>query len=278
MNKPEIFFLTGAASGIGQHMADRLIAQGHRVFATDVNYESLAAHAALSRWPLDRVRLRRLDVRNAADWQLAIEEAVKAFSRIDVLMNIAGYMLAGWAHEASSESVERHLDINVKGVIFGTQAAARLMLRQNNGRGGGQIINIASLSALAPIPGIAVYAASKYAVRAFSIAAALELRPQNVFVTTINPDAVRTPLLAPQKGIEAAAIVFSSPKLLTVEDVARAILEKAIPYKPIEVNIPRHRGWLAHLTNIFPQYSAAISSFLSKRGAEKQRQFFADQG
>ncbi|HEX8998379.1 MAG TPA: SDR family oxidoreductase [Blastocatellia bacterium] len=278
MNKPEIFFLTGAASGIGQHMADRLIAQGHRVFATDVNYESLAAHAALSRWPLDRVRLRRLDVRNAADWQLAIEEAVKAFSRIDVLMNIAGYMLAGWAHEASSESVERHLDINVKGVIFGTQAAARLMLRQNNGRGGGQIINIASLSALAPIPGIAVYAASKYAVRAFSIAAALELRPHNVFITTINPDAVRTPLLAPQKGIEAAAIVFSSPKLLTVEDVARAILEKAIPYKPIEVNIPRHRGWLAHLTNIFPQYSAVISSFLSKRGAEKQRQFFADQG
>jgi len=278
MNKPEIFFLTGAASGIGQHMADRLIAQGHRVFATDVNYESLAAHAALSRWPLDRVRLRRLDVRNAADWQLAIEEAVKAFSRIDVLMNIAGYMLAGWAHEASSESVERHLDINVKGVIFGTQAAARLMLRQNNGRGGGQIINIASLSALAPIPGIAVYAASKYAVRAFSIAAALELRPHNVFITTINPDAVRTPLLAPQKGIEAAAIVFSSPKLLTVEDVARAILEKAIPYKPIEVNIPRHRGWLAHLTNIFPQYSAVISSFLSKRGAQKQRQFFADQG
>ena len=278
MNKPEIFFLTGAASGIGQHMADRLIAQGHRVFATDVNYESLAAHAALSRWPLDRCRLRRFDERNAADWPLAIEEAVKAFSRIDVLMNIAGYMLAGWAHEASSESVERHLDINVKGVIFGTQAAARLMLRQNNGRGGGQIINIASLSALAPIPGIAVYAASKYAVRAFSIAAALELRPHNVFITTINPDAVRTPLLAPQKGIEAAAIVFSSPKLLTVEDVARAILEKAIPYKPIEVNIPRHRGWLAHLTNIFPQYSAVISSFLSKRGAEKQRQFFADQG
>ena len=274
MNMPEIFFLTGAASGIGQHLADRLIAQGCRVFATDVNYESLAAHAVQSRWPENRVRLRRLDVRDAADWEAAVAEAVGAFGRIDVLMNIAGYMLAGWAHEASPESVERHLDINVKGVIFGTQAAARQMLKQ----GGGQIINIASLSALAPIPGIAVYAASKYAVRAFSIAAALELRPQNVFVTTINPDAVRTPLLAPQKGIEAAAIVFSSPKLLTVEDVARAILEKAIPYKPVEVNIPRHRGWLAHLTNIFPQYSAVISSFLSRRGAENERQFFADQG
>lgn len=266
--------MTGAASGIGQHMADRLILQGHRVFATDVNFEALAAHAQANHWPQDRVRLRRLDVRAAAEWALSVEEAVEAFGRIDVLMNIAGYMLAGWAHEASPESVERHLDINVKGVIFGTQAAARQMLKQ----GGGQIINIASLSALAPIPGIAVYSASKYAVRAFSIAAALELRPHNVFITTINPDAVRTPLLAPQKGIEAAAIVFSSPKLLSVEDVARAILEKAIPHKPIEVNIPAHRGWLAHLTNLLPQYSSAIGSFLSKRGAEKQRRFFADQG
>jgi 3-oxoacyl-[acyl-carrier protein] reductase len=134
------------------------------------------------------------------------------------------------------------------------------------------------MSALAPIPGIAVYSASKYAVRAFSIAAALELRPHNVFITTINPDAVRTPLLAPQKDIEAAAIVFSSPRLLTVEEVARAILEKAIPDKPLEVNIPAHRGWLAHLTNLFPQYSARLGTLLSKRGAEKQRRFFADQG
>lgn len=265
------FFLTGAASGIGQHLADQLVAQGHRVFATDVNFDALANYAQMKQWPEERVRLRRLDVRAAVEWEQAIEEAVNAFGQIDVAMNIAGYMLAGWAHEASPESVDRHLDINVKGVIFGTQAAARQMLKQ----GSGHIINIASLSALAPIPGIAVYSASKYAVRAFSIAAAMELRPHNVFVTAINPDAVQTPLLTPQKGIEAAAIVFSSPKLLTVEDVARAILEKAIPYKPLEINIPMHRGWLAHLTNLFPQIGYALGDFLSKRGAEKQAAFFA---
>jgi 3-oxoacyl-[acyl-carrier protein] reductase len=275
MNNSQTFFLTGAASGIGQHLADKLVAQGHRVFATDVNFDALNVHAQANHWPEDRVRLRRLDVRDAADWEKAIEDAVAAFGRIDVAMNIAGYMLAGWAHEASPEVVDRHLDINVKGVIFGTQAAARQMLKQNNGRGKGHIINIASLCALAPIPGIAIYSASKYAVRAFSIAIALELRPHNVYVTSINPDAVRTPLLDPQKGIEAAAIVFSGPKLLTVEDVARAILEQAIPYKPLEVHIPPHRGWLAHLTNLFPQYSSVIESFLSKRGAAKQAEFFA---
>ena len=205
MSDPQTFFLTGAASGIGQHLADKLVAQGHRVFATDVNFDALNAHAQVNQWREDRVRLRRLDVRDAADWEKAIEDAVAAFGRIDVAMNIAGYMLAGWAHEALPEVVNCHLDVNVKGVIFGTQAAARQMLKQ----GGGHIINIASLCALAPIPGIAIYSASKYAVRAFSIATALELRPRNVYVTAINPDAVRTPLLDPQKGIEAAAIVFS---------------------------------------------------------------------
>jgi len=274
MNKPETFFLTGAASGIGQHLADRLIAQGHNVFATDINFDGLAVHAQENRWPPDQVRLRKLDVRDAGEWDRAVEEAVQAFGRLDVMMNIAGYMLAGWAHEATPESVDRHLDINVKGVIFGTQAAVRQMLKQ----GGGHIINIASLCALAPIPGIAVYSASKYAVRAFSIATALELRPHNIFVTAINPDAVRTPLLDTQKGIDAAAIVFSSPRLLTVEDVARAILEKAIPHKPLEVDIPLHRGWLAHLSNLFPQFSSTLKSFLSKRGAARQKEFFADRG
>src|SRR5262249_40428921 len=157
------------------------------------------------------VRLRRLDVRDVADWERAIDEAVAAFGRIDVAMNIAGYLMAGWAHEASPEIVDCHLDINVKGVIFGTQAAARQMLKQNKGQGSGHIINIASMSALAPIPGIAIYTASKYAVRAFSLAVAQELRPHNIYVTAINPDAVRTPLLTPQKDI-AAAVLFSSPK------------------------------------------------------------------
>lgn len=271
MKTPRTFFLTGAASGIARHLADRLIDQGHYVFATDVNFQALAEYAQRQNWPQDRVGLRKLDVRDAADWANAMDDAVSAFGGIDVMMNIAGYMLAGWAHEASPEVVDRHLDINVKGVIFGTQTAARQMIRQ----GGGQIINIASMSALAPIPGIAVYAASKYAVRAFSIAAAIELRRHNVFVTTINPDAVSTPLLKPQKDIEAAAIVFSAPKLLTVEDVARAILEKAIPYKPIEINIPPHRAWLAHFSNLFPQLGFAIGDFFRKRGAVRQAQFFA---
>ncbi|MBK8313407.1 MAG: SDR family oxidoreductase [Acidobacteria bacterium] len=271
MSNVQRFFLTGCASGISRHIADNLIREGHCVFATDINYEALAAHAQAGKWPEERVRLRRLDVRDPDDWAAAMEEAVEAFGKIDILMNIAGYMLAGWAHEATRESIDRHFDINVKGVIYGTQAAAKQMIKQGNGH----IINIASLSALAPIPGIAIYSASKYAVRAFSLAVAQELRQHNIFVTAINPDAVNTPLLKPQEGIEAAAILFSTPQLLTVDDIWKTIRNKVIPHKPMEVTLPAGRGWLAHLTNIFPQLSFRLGPYFRKRGAVKQENFFA---
>jgi 3-oxoacyl-[acyl-carrier protein] reductase len=271
MKAPQTFFLTGAASGIGRHLADKLIAQGRCVFATDINFDALAAHAQKQNWPEQRVRLRRLDVRDHAAWSEAIDETVAAFGDLDVAMNIAGYMLAGWIHEFPPEEVDRHFDINAKGVIYGTQAAARRMMKQ----GHGHIINIASIAALAPIPGVALYSAAKYAVRAFSLAAAQELRPHNVYVTAICPDAVRTPLLDPQRGIEAAALVFSSPKLFSVEDIARVILERAIPHKPMEIVIPAHRGWLAHVTNMFPQLAFKLGPFFRKRGEARQAEFFA---
>jgi 3-oxoacyl-[acyl-carrier protein] reductase len=272
MSSPRFYFLTGCASGIGRHLSDRLIARGDHVFATDINIEALATYAREHGWPEDRARVRRLDVRDPEDWRAAMSEAVAAFGQIDVAMNIAGYMLAGWAHEAPREEVDRHFDINVKGVIYGTQEAARRMIAQ----GRGQIINIASIAALAPIPGISLYAASKYAVRAFSLAAAQELREHGVHVTTLCPDAIRTPLLAPQKNLDAAAVVFSSPRLFSVEEIGDVILHRAIPRKPVQIVLPAWRGWLAQLTNLFPQLAFAIGPLFRKRGARKQRAFFVE--
>ena len=88
--------------------------------------------------------------------------------RIDVLMNVAGIIAPGKVHEITADRMLSHLDVNARGVMLGTQAAARQMVRQ----GQGHIINIASLAGLAPIPGIAPYTASKFAVRGFSLAVA----------------------------------------------------------------------------------------------------------
>jgi 3-oxoacyl-[acyl-carrier protein] reductase len=270
MRTPETFFLTGSASGIGQHLTDRLLARGSRVFATDIDLAGLEDGARRLGWPAERMRLRRLDVRDPADWTKAMDEAVTAFGPIDVVMNIAGYMQSEWVHESTPATIDRHIDINFKGVVHGTTTASRQMMRQ----GYGQIINIASMSGLAPIPGLAVYAATKYACRGYSLAAALELRQHNIFVTTISPDAVATPLLRPQKGVAAAALLFSARHLLRVEDIGRVVLDRALRERPLEITIPWGRGWIARLTNLFPQSGFLIGPLFSRIGANKQRAFF----
>lgn len=266
MNNAQTFVLTGCASGIGQHLADVLIAQGHRVLATDINLAALEEHARTQDWPTERTRVRRLDVRDAAAWAEVLQEAVSTFGSVDVLVNVAGYLRPGWVHETAVEEVDRHFDINAKGVIFGTQAAARLMVQQRQGH----IINFASLAALAPIPGITLYSASKYAVRAFSIATAQELRPYGVHVSVICPDAVQTPMFDLQKGYDEAVLTFTAPKLLQVDDIARLILEQVLPRKPLEVFVPARRGWLARFVDLFPAASSVLLPFFRWRARIRQ--------
>jgi len=214
--------------------------------------------------------LRRLDVRLDEDWNLAITAAVASFGQVDVVINIAGYMQAEWVEESTTSTIDRHIDINLKGVIHGTTAASRQMIRQ----GHGHIINIASLSGIAPIPGIAVYSASKYGCRGYSLAAALELRRHNIFVTTISPDAVDTPLLKPQKGVEAAAMLFSSPHLLSVEDIADTVVDRALAFRPLEITIPAQRGWIARFTNVFPGLGFKLAPYFRSIGARRQVRYF----
>src|SRR5690606_20076022 len=123
--------------------------------------------------------------------QVLLGEIIASHGSLDLLLNVAGVLRPGHVHVLSAGEIDLHLDVNAKGVMYGTQAAAREMVRH----GGGQIINIASMAALAPIPGIALYSASKFAVRAFSLAVAYELAPHNVRVSVICPDAVSTPML-----------------------------------------------------------------------------------
>lgn len=265
VTSPTRFFLTGCASGIGRHLAGVLVAQGHTVFATDLDEPALRAHA--DAWPADRVHVRHLDVRDDAAWARTFAEAVRTMGAVDVLINIAGYLLPGFVGDFDAAAVHRHLDVNTKGVIFGTHTAARHMLE----RGRGHIINIASLAALAPVPGISLYSASKYAVRAFSLAAAQELRPRGVDVTVLCPDAVQTPMLDMQVGYREAALTFSGSRFLTVEDVADTIIRKILPRRPLEVHLPRSRALLARLADLFPRTGLWLRPLLDRKGRARQR-------
>lgn len=260
------YFVTGAASGIGRHLVLELLKRGDRVLATDLNHEGLAT-LNKSAGQTDVLWTQTQDVRDAAQWETLLSEMVRRWGRVDVLMNVAGVIRPGWVHEGSSVDVDFHFDINTKGVIHGTQAAARVMLNQ----GGGHIINIASLAGIAPVPGLSLYSASKFAVRGFTLAIAQELVPKGIKVTAVCPDAVQTPMLDLQIDYEQAAMTFSGNRVLTVDDVAEVILGRVLDKAPLEVMIPGSRGWLAKLASAFPNLNAKLLESLRKKGQKKQQ-------
>lgn len=267
MNDPSrVILVTGAASGIGRRLAEQLAAAGHRLLVTDINAEALLALTAQHGWDPSRVAARSLDVRDAEAWRIAVSETVDRFGRLDVLLNVAGLVQPGYIYEVEPEEIARHLDVNARGVMLGTRAAALVMI----GQGDGHIVNIASMAALAAVPGIGLYTASKFAVRGFSLAVAQELRPHGVAVSVVCPDAVQTPMLDLQIDYPQAALTFSGSRPLTVDEVAQAIIDRVLARRPLELAIPRSRGWLAKLTSLAPQFGQWVAPRLHQVGLRRQ--------
>ena len=262
----KIFIVTGASSGIGLALTKQLLSSNERVCACDIQTKPLAdlqqVHAA------DSLMVRQLDVRDAQAWQALVEAVVQQWQRIDVLCNVAGVLRENWVADTSAAEVDLHFDINVKGSIFGMQAVLPVLRAQQYGH----IINIASLAALSPVPGLALYSASKFAIRAFSLAAAMELAEQGIAITAICPDAVQTPMLDQQKGKEQAALTFSGKRALTTQEVVDAILGPALNDRPLEIILPPLRGVLAKAANAFPAISARQVKRFRKLGMQRQQQ------
>ncbi len=238
----QVFLLTGAASGIGRHLAGALSAAGHRVLAADVNAEGLGRARVEDGWAEEAVLCHPFDVRVPADWEAALGPALARFGRVNVLLNVAAYLKPGAGWEADAAEVDKHVDTNLKGVVHGTRALGRYFVAQRQGH----IVNFGSLASLAPVPGLTLYSATKFAVRAFSLASAQELKPHGVAVTVVLPDAVQTPMLELQVDYPEAALTFSGSRPLTVQDIHRVLLEKVLPHRPLEATLPFHRGpWRA---------------------------------
>lgn len=262
----DVFLLTGCASGIGRHLTRALSNLGHSVLATDVNEAGLSEAATKDAWNADRVKRCALDVRSKDQWEHALKTCLDHFGRVDVLLNIAGYLKPGWTWEIDQTQIDRHLDINVKGVMHGVHVIGKHMVEKKHGH----VINIGSLASLAPVPGLSLYSASKFAVRGFTLAAAQELAPHGVKVTLVMPDAVQTPMLDLQVDYEQAAMTFSGPKALTVEDIERALIDEVLPNAPLELPIPFTRGAMARLATFLPAAVVKLAPLFTKKGRAEQ--------
>jgi len=256
-----VVFITGCASGIGKSLSLSFYNKGYNVVITDINYEKLDWTNQLEK---ERILVEKLDVRDYSNWEDLINKTLNKFSKIDILINNAGIMNSDYIWNMKVEDIQNEIDTNLKGVVIGSMIASKIMIKQ----GHGHIINISSLAGIAPIPGISIYTATKFAVRGFSIAIAYELKKFNVFVSVICPDAVKTPLIENVKDKPSSAIVFSGFKILDIKDVEKAVF-KAIKTKKLEILIPLHRSIMAKLVNTFPSLGFLFEKPLTYIGLKR---------
>ncbi|MCR8560331.1 SDR family NAD(P)-dependent oxidoreductase [Mucilaginibacter sp. BJC16-A38] len=178
--KQKTWFITGISSGMGLEIARTVLEHGDNVIGTVRKYAEAAYQALDSAINLHVVVL---DVTDEVAIKHGVEEAITRFGKIDVLLNNAGYGYLGAIEEATAAEVRRNFETNVFGVLNVTRAVLPYMRKER----AGHIINISSMFSFGPKAGWGIYAATKYAVNGISEGLALELKPFNIKVTSVEP-------------------------------------------------------------------------------------------
>lgn len=207
------WFITGAGSGIGAATARAALKAGDRVVATGRNLDKL--RNALSDVASANIVFVPLDVTDEEQAKAAVEEGVKAFGRIDVLVNNAGYSLLGNFEELSTAKIEGHIATNFYGVMYVMRAALPVMRKQRSGR----IINISSLAGIVGFKHCGAYSAAKFAVEGMSQAVAQEVEPFGIKVVVVAPGFFRTNFLDAQNAKYAGSSLEDYAAESSAEDI-----------------------------------------------------------
>ncbi len=244
----KVVAITGGARGIGRTTAQALVRKGCRVALGDLDLEP--AEQAAAELGGGTVAIQ-LNVTDRDSFAAFLDEAERQLGPIDVLINNAGIMPVTPFEQESDDSIRRQLDINVYGVMVGTQLA----LRRMKARGRGHIVNIASSAGKAGVPGIATYAATKHAVVGLTEAVRAECRGSGVELSYVMPITVNTQLiegLADQRGV----------KRVEPEDVAKEIVD-ALELGKVDVYVPRELRVSVVLGGLLPRrVREAVARFM----------------
>jgi 3-oxoacyl-[acyl-carrier protein] reductase len=258
--KDKVTVITGAAGGIGQAIARLFVHHGAALVLTGIrkrNWDkispSINARNAEILWV-------EHDVRDPESWRFLMDRILSDYGRLDILVNNAGTLHPGAAEDLTLDEVQEHIDVNLQGTIYGCQAALHIMKKQQSGK----IINVASLGGIVPMPWVAVYSATKFAVRGYSLSLYAELLDSPVQISVVCPDSVATPLLAHELTHDKAVMAFIGQPMEPAR-VARSVLRVACKDMP-EMLIPTGMGVFARTGMAFPRIFFALFPLLKKIG------------
>ncbi len=184
-----VVLVTGAASGIGRAIMERLAAEGARLVALDVQEEALSALAGELRAVGAEVETRRCDVSDEGQVDAAVAACVARFGRLDALVNVAAILRADLLHELRTDDWNRVIAINLSGTFFACRAALPHLLESR-----GNIVNVSSTAAVHGQPYAGAYAASKGGVLALTKSIAIDYGKLGVRANAVLPCDIATPI------------------------------------------------------------------------------------
>lgn len=189
----KVALVTGGGRGIGQAAVERLYADGFKVAIADINLEAADQLADQLGGENHGAIAIAVDVADRDSVFAAVDQARTRLHGFDVIVNNAGIAPTSPIEDITPASIEKLFSINFNGVVWGVQAAAKTLRELGHG---GKIISAASQAGHEGNPGIALYSATKFAIRGFSQTAAKDLAQHDITVNTYAPGIVRTPLMA----------------------------------------------------------------------------------
>jgi short-subunit dehydrogenase len=216
----KVVVITGASMGIGEAIA-KVFADGGASVVLLSRDASRAEAARQQVGHLDRTLALACDVRNQEDIDRVLAATLDRFHRVDVWVNNAGVGIRDAVADMQASAVRELFETNFFGVIACMQAAVSAM-RKNRNKEGGDIINISSVAGHIPVPFMALYSASKFALNALGKGARLELKRDNINVLTVCPGYVSTEFGAHVVANRQGNVRPPSVRGITAERVARA--------------------------------------------------------
>ena len=272
--------ITGGASGIGRAFGEALAARGCEVVLADLQIDLAEEAAAGINASGGQATAVEVDVVNYEDVLKVVQQTVERCGRLDYMFNNAGIVIFGEASDYQIQDWDRSIDVNLRGVIHGVDAAYRVMLEQ----GFGHIVNTASIAGLIPWPMEIGYSATKHAVVGLTTSLRAEAAHAGVRVSALCPGLVRTPILDGGKygrwirdyPKEKVTELMESTRPFPVERFVQLALKQIARNRAIIV-IPFMYRVLWRLYRISPLLGIAISRMLF-HGMRKQLKQFESSG
>jgi len=264
----KVILITGASrpEGIGAAAAQRFADEGASVAITARGAAGLEVVAARIRDRGGKARAFPADVSDPAACEALLRTVDEAFGGLDVLVNNAGANTRGNVEKQDPIALANIIQVNLIAPIILT----RLALPRLRARGGGTVVQVASIAGQIPLDGEATYSASKHGLRAFSFALREELAGSGIHIAVVSPGPVETGFLLDEID-DVPNVVFANP-MSTADEVAALVVESAVDGRR-ERTIPVRTGMLARLGAALPSLRRALVPALERRGKAAKEAF-----